>query len=88
MDVMIRPEQIRLQRSDETRPADRGVAATVVGHTFFGPDTVLQLELADGSGTLVTARTHDDVAGEPGAEVTLFVEGPVSVYRPLEVGAA
>ena len=79
---MIRPEQIRLQRSDDARPADSGVAASIVARSFFGPDTVLQLELADGSGTLVSARTHDDVVDEPGTEVRLLVEGPVAVYRP------
>ena len=74
-------------RDDQTRadppatlgddPAGRrGVAATVVGHSFFGPDTLLQLELADGSGTLVTARTHDDVAGEPGTAGHALRRGP------------
>jgi iron(III) transport system ATP-binding protein len=78
--VMIRPEQIRLAREGNPQTAAGGVAARVVGRTFFGPDTVLQLELADGSGTLISARTHDEVVGEPGAEVTLVVDGPVAVY--------
>ena len=43
---------------------------------------MLQLELADGSGTVVSARTHDDVADEPGTEVTLVVDGPVVVFGP------
>src|SRR5262249_3157970 len=59
--VMIRPEQIRLLQGGGPQPEGRGVAARVVGRSFFGPETVLQLELADGSGTLVSARTHDDV---------------------------
>jgi iron(III) transport system ATP-binding protein len=73
--VMIRPEQIRSSGAS-------GVAARVVGRSFFGPDTVLRLELADSSGTQVTARTHDDVAGEPGDEIRLVVDGPVAVYPP------
>ena len=76
---MIRPEQIRLQRPSDPRPAD-GAAAKVVGRSFFGPDTGLELELADGSGTVVSARTHDDAGAEPGAEVTVAVDGPVAVY--------
>jgi iron(III) transport system ATP-binding protein len=72
--VMIRPEQIRVLRGE-------GVAAKVVGRSFFGPDTILELKLGDGSGTLVSARTHDDVAD--GADVALAVDGPVAAYpRP------
>ncbi len=41
--VMIRPEQIRVTTNGD------GVPATVVGRSFFGPDTVLRLELADGA---------------------------------------
>src|SRR4051812_1605948 len=40
--VMIRPEQIR-------SGGETGVTARVVGRSFFGPDTILRLELADGS---------------------------------------
>jgi iron(III) transport system ATP-binding protein len=80
--VMIRPEQIRLVRGGGPEAVARGVAARVVGRSFFGPESVLQLELADGSGTLVSARIHDDVVDEPGAEVTLVVDGTVAVYRP------
>jgi hypothetical protein len=47
---------------------------------------VLQLELADGSGTLVSARTHDDVVDQPGTQVRLLVEGPVVVYPPSAGG--
>jgi len=77
--VMIRPEQIRLLRGG-TSPSAHAVPAKVVGRSFYGPDTVLQLELANGPGRLVSARTHDEVAHEPGAEVMLVVDGPVSVY--------
>ena len=73
--VMIRPEQIRVSSSS-------GVGARIAGRSFFGPDTLLQLELTDGSGMRVTARTSDDVAGEPGKEVRLVVDGPVAVYPP------
>jgi iron(III) transport system ATP-binding protein len=74
--VMIRPEQIRVDRT----AADGGVAARVVRQSFYGAETVLQLELADGSATHVTARTFDADGAEPGAEVRLSVDGPVATY--------
>jgi iron(III) transport system ATP-binding protein len=79
--VMIRPEQIRVDRA----VAGGGVAARVVGQSFYGPETVLRLELADGSGTAVSARTSNGTGAEPGAEVRLVVDGPVAVYRPASV---
>jgi iron(III) transport system ATP-binding protein len=69
-DVMIRPEQIRLTTNG-------GVAATVAGHTYFGPDSVLRLQLADG--TPVSARTFD-APPAIGTAVAVAVVGPVSVY--------
>src|SRR5262249_14502723 len=44
--VVIRPEQIRV-RSGSERPGPEDVAAKVVGQRFFGPYTVLCLELSD-----------------------------------------
>ena len=75
--VMIRPEQIRVVRQS----GGPGVAARVVGHSFYGPDTVVRLELADGTATPVTARMFDDVVVTTGEEVTLVVDGPVTVYQ-------
>jgi iron(III) transport system ATP-binding protein len=74
--VMIRPEQIRVS---EAAPGN-GVAAKVLGHTFYGPETVLRLELADGSRTAVTARTFDGSGARTGDEVSLSVDTPVAVY--------
>jgi iron(III) transport system ATP-binding protein len=74
--VMIRPEQIRVDRT----AAEGGVAATVVRQIFYGAETVLQLQLADGSATRVTARTFDGAGAEAGAEVRLHVDGAVVTY--------
>ena len=79
--VMIRPEQIQVGRV----AAGSGVVARVVGQSFYGAETVLRLQLADGSDTVVTARTFDGGGAEPGDEVSLVVEGPVAVYRPEAV---
>ena len=76
--VMIRPEQIRVAPT----ASERGVAARVIGQTFYGSETLLQLELIDGSETRITARTFDGAGTEVGAEVGLLVDGPVATYPP------
>ena len=74
--VMIRPEQIRI----EPATATGGVAARVVGTSFYGRETVLTLALADAPETSVTATTFDGAGAEPGDEVRLGVDGPVVTY--------
>jgi iron(III) transport system ATP-binding protein len=76
VEVMIRPEQIRVERT----ASEGGVAARVIGQSFYGAETVLQLELADGSATRVSARTFDGAVADADAEVTLHVHGPVATY--------
>jgi len=77
VEVMIRPEQIRVQAV----AGGPGVAARVVGQSFYGAETVLRLELVDDADTAVTARTFDGESVQPGDEVRLVVDGPVVVYR-------
>jgi iron(III) transport system ATP-binding protein len=86
--VMIRPEQIRLGSRD-LRPqlVDATVVAEVVGHTYYGPDTVVRLLLDDGSRTSIIARTFDQETPPAGAVVTLTVSGPVVVYAAREPAA-
>jgi iron(III) transport system ATP-binding protein len=74
--VMVRPEQIRAVRTAD----GAGVAATVLGSSFYGPETVLHLQLADGSGTAVMARTFDGAEAHAGEEVRLIVDGSVMTY--------
>ncbi len=81
--VMIRPEQFRVGQTE----SEDGVAATVIGQSFYGAETVLQLELADGSETRITARTFDGAGAEVGAEVGLLVDGPVATYAPVAKAA-
>jgi iron(III) transport system ATP-binding protein len=75
--IMIRPEQIRLQPSGDDR-----VAARVVGKSFFGAETEVHLELLDEAETPVVARTFDETAVEVGDRKGVVVEGPVTVYHP------
>ena len=71
--VMVRPEQIRLQPS-----GNGGVAARVVGRSFYGAETELHLELPDG--TAVVARTFDDGDVAIGEQRSVVVDGLVTVY--------
>jgi iron(III) transport system ATP-binding protein len=73
--VMIRPEQIRLSPTGDGR-----LEARVVGHSFYGAETELHLELMDGSATAVVARTFDDGGIQIGDRASIVVEGPVTVY--------
>jgi iron(III) transport system ATP-binding protein len=72
--VMIRPEQIQL--------AADGVVAEVIGHVYYGPETVVRLVLADGSGTPIVAKTFAQDAPAVGAHVNVVVSGPVAAYPP------
>ncbi|HEY1777877.1 MAG TPA: ABC transporter ATP-binding protein [Solirubrobacteraceae bacterium] len=81
--VMIRPEQIRVQRAS----GGSGVAATIVGLSFYGSDTVVHLELAGAPGHPVTARTFDGAGDKAGDEVRLLVEGPVMTYPATTPGS-
>jgi iron(III) transport system ATP-binding protein len=79
--VMIRPEQIRLVREDSTTDISRsGTTASVLGHVYYGPDTSLRLSLEDDERTVILARTFEEGVPEPGSLVTIVVCGPVAVY--------
>ena len=83
---MIRPEQILVAPGrDGSRPT--GVAASVVGQSFFGAYTVLSLELADASRTRVLATVLGEAVPEIGAEVSVSVDGAVSVFPRGEPSA-
>jgi iron(III) transport system ATP-binding protein len=93
--VMVRPEQIRMVRPREIRNgASATVTADVLGHTYYGPDTVATLRLEEHPETLLKARTFDADAPAPGELVELHVVGPVIVFpagdeppRPGETAA-
>jgi hypothetical protein len=52
----------------------------VVGHSFFGADTVVRLELDDGSGLTVASRTFDPEPPSVGASVGIVVSGAVCAF--------
>jgi iron(III) transport system ATP-binding protein len=81
VDVMIRPEQIELHAAGSPSwPDARAAAAKTIGATFYGPDTVVALEL-EGQATPITARVLGGrEAPAPGTTVWLTVSGPVMAY--------
>jgi iron(III) transport system ATP-binding protein len=74
-DVMVRPEQIRLDSG--AKPG--GAQAQVLAVTYFGHDASIVLAL-DADVKPVTARVAGHMAPEQGARVWLSVEGPVMAY--------
>jgi hypothetical protein len=74
---MIRPEQIRLVSAPGS---DDAVPAEVIGHHYYGPDSLVQLRLRDGARTSISARTFDVDIGDV---VGVVVSGPVAIY-PLD----
>jgi iron(III) transport system ATP-binding protein len=73
VDVLIRPEQVRLDPTATLR-------ARVLDVTFYGHDASLRLRLQATSSDLVTARVHGHAAPRPGQEVGLAVDGPVVAW--------
>ncbi len=86
--VMVRPEQIRLVREDAPSAPGPRVGASVIDRTCYGPDTVLRLALTDAPDTIVKARTLERDLPSPGERVGLTVEGPVVVYPAAPAPAA
>jgi iron(III) transport system ATP-binding protein len=82
--VMVRPEQVRLLRGQNgaAEPGDSSVTAEVIDHTFYGPDTVIRVRLSEPAGTIAKARTFDHELPAAGERVRLGVVGPVVVFPP------
>jgi hypothetical protein len=86
---MIRPEQIRLVRAlDKAHGGPDAVAADVIGHHYYGPDSLVQLRLRDGDRMPLSARTLDVDVPHAGDVVGVVVAGPVAVYPLRNPGPA
>jgi iron(III) transport system ATP-binding protein len=87
VEVMIRPEQIHLIARSGTNTDNAGdVTATVLGHAYYGPDTVVRLSLGGSPELIVKARTFDQQIPGVGELVELAVRGPVVVF-PIQLKA-
>jgi iron(III) transport system ATP-binding protein len=86
--VMIRPEQIRLGAGRwNNGTAGRGVTARVLGHSCYGPDTVVRLALGPAA-TSIEARTFDHEVPDVGERVEVSVVGSAFTYPTVQPPAA
>jgi iron(III) transport system ATP-binding protein len=89
VEVMIRPEQIRIVRTPGNPVgAEDAVPADVIGHHYYGPDSVVQLRLRDGARMPLSARTFDVAVPAIGEVVSVVVSGSVAVYPVQDSGPA
>ncbi len=75
--VMIRPEQIRLGAGDSN--GGQGATARVLSHSCYGPDTVVRLALGP-TATSIDARTFDQDVPAAGELVEVSVVGSAFTY--------
>ncbi len=76
VDVMLRPEQIRVLRDGETLiDGTAAYDAVVTEVTFQGQDAGVALQLQSGSRTMVRARVPGYLCPRPGEQVRLAVDG-------------
>ena len=76
VEVMIRPEQIRIVSSG----GEGFVSADVLGHSYYGPDSVVQLRVRDSARASISVRTFDPAVPAVGEVVGVVVSGSVAVY--------
>jgi iron(III) transport system ATP-binding protein len=81
VDVMVRPEQIRLLHDRETPPAGSVAYDAIVTEVVFqGQDAGVALQLQSGTRPIVRARVPGYLCPKPGAQVRLAVDGEVTAY--------
>ncbi|WP_427383828.1 ABC transporter ATP-binding protein [Janibacter sp. G56] len=93
VEVMLRPEQLRLVRSGHTGPplgtldgstsrlGPRGTAqGVVVDTTYYGHDALVSVRLEDDAHTVVQARTTGSAMPSVGERVGVTVDGPARIY--------
>jgi iron(III) transport system ATP-binding protein len=79
--VMVRPEQIRLWRADETTPDGTASFDAIVQDVIFqGQDAGVGLQLQSAARTVVRARVPGYRTPQPGEHVRLAIDGDVTAY--------
>lgn len=73
VDVLVRPEQVRLDPAAALR-------VRVLNVTFYGHDASIQLDLGARELPILSARVHGHAAPQPGEETGLLVDGPVVAW--------
>jgi iron(III) transport system ATP-binding protein len=84
VELMVRPEQIRLLPPDTAGCAQ----GQVLGVTFYGHDAVVEIALAGTADTAIAARLFSRNLPEPGETVGIAVQGAVVAYPVAQCGAA
>ncbi len=85
VEVMVRPEQIRLGAVADIG----GIRARVEHVTYFGHDAGVRLQVRDGDRAVsITARVPGHMSPRPGDEVTLAVSGEVVTFAASGAGFA
>ncbi|HET9609633.1 MAG TPA: ABC transporter ATP-binding protein [Acidimicrobiales bacterium] len=80
VEIVVRPESLAIGAAGATNgsaPPPGAAAARVVGRTYYGHDQLVCLELA--SGRRVQSRSPGAARWQPGDDVRVWVDGPVSV---------
>lgn len=81
--VLVRPEQLTIWRSDSGDPGEAGGDAVSSGvveaHSFFGHDALVQVRLE--AGPVVGVRVHGAERFDSGDRVLVRVNSPVSAYE-------
>jgi iron(III) transport system ATP-binding protein len=94
VEVVVRPESVAIAvagNGSSSGPSGNGspgngavpsdaAAARVVARSYYGHDQLVRLELA--SGLQVRSRSHGAAPWQPGDDVRVWVDGPVSVLVP------
>ena len=76
VEIMVRPEQIRLLPPDSAGCAQ----GRVLGVTFYGHDAVAEVALVGAASTTISTRLFSRDLPEPGEEVGVAVQGEVVAY--------
>jgi len=87
VDVLIRPEQVRLHKDGE----GKGMRAHVDTVTYYGHDARVRLSLANSTSPLVlTARVFGHLCPQPGDWAEVEIEGEVMAYprKAADAGAS
>ena len=80
--IFVRPEQLEVTRAAASDDDVRGI---VQASAYVGPETMVTVDLADGS--VVEARVAGAVRFAAGDHVTVTVHGPVHAYPPASEGS-
>ncbi len=87
LEVLVRPEQLRLVATSDPTAPPGSLAAVVERLDYHGHDAVIRLRLERGSGAPLVARTLGDPGVAAGERVRVWLDGAVRAW-PRQVAKA